>query len=168
MALHVYSRLAGALEAKEALRKSGGACLFVLSAGVHSRPVELNGLTEATFTLKQAADAAGFYTDAITMSLAKDAPEVRFVHAAPGFVSTSWGTEMPAPIRWLVRGAQLFAKSPEVCAEKMVKTLLDPQRGFALSDENGKSIPPMPEMTEEIRASVYKHCKDTVESVLKQ
>jgi hypothetical protein len=46
LALHLYSRVAAALEASSALEASGGSCLFVLSAGVHSVPESLDGLDE--------------------------------------------------------------------------------------------------------------------------
>ncbi len=162
MSLHCYSRLAAALEARDALEKSGGACLFVLSAGIHSVPASLTGLDAANFSLKQAADAAGFYTDCIVASLAETTKNVRWVHAAPGFVASSWGTELNPVLRLVVRGMQVFGRSPSVCADKMMKALIAPERGCILADQEGQTIKPMPEMTEEIRRKVFDHCMETV------
>lgn len=86
--------------------------------------------------------------------------------SAPGFVASSWGSEMSLPLRWLVRGAQLFAKSTDKCGEAMVKTLVETQKGAVLSDENGNQIKPMPEMTEERRKAVFNHCMETVQQAM--
>ena len=60
--------------------------------------------------------------------------QVTFVHAAPGFVKTAWGTELPGWMRAGVRFVQLFAKSPEDCAENMCDGLFNPalRGGFRL------------------------------------
>lgn len=44
---------------------------------------------------------------------------VVFTHAAPGFVATRWGTEMPMVIRWLVRMLQFFGRSEVRAASTM-------------------------------------------------
>jgi hypothetical protein len=60
-------------------------------------PASLTGLDASSYSLKQAADAAGFYTDCALASLALANPEVRWVHAAPGFVASNWGGDFVAP-----------------------------------------------------------------------
>ena len=49
------------------------------------------------------------------------AQQLAFVHAAPGFVNTNWGTEMPWYIRGPVRALQVLGKSPADCAEAMTR-----------------------------------------------
>jgi hypothetical protein len=74
-----------------------------------------------SYSIKNAADAAGFYNDLGLDSLARD-PEnknILFVHAAPGFVNTNWGTEMPWYIRYPVRMLQPLGRTPQDCAEAM-------------------------------------------------
>jgi hypothetical protein len=74
-------------------------------------------------------------------------------------------TRVSCRLRWLTRGAQLlFARSPEVCAERMARALLGPERGFVVADQEGRPVAPMPEMTEQRRAAVYSHCADVVRS----
>ena len=99
--------------------------LTVLSAGVHSayanwsEDPELSG---GSYGIKNAADAAGFYNDIMVDSLSREAratsngqSHVTFMHAAPGFVATRWGTEMPTVVRWLVRALQIFGRSQVSC-----------------------------------------------------
>lgn len=141
----------------------------MLSAGVHSAYLPRDGnwsLNADNFSLKNAADAAGFYTDAAVASLAQLFPAARWVHAAPGFVASSWGTEMPAALRWLVRGAQLFATSTATCAQRLSTALLVPQPGAFLSDSGGNIIAPMAEMTDETRRAIWQHTTATITAAL--
>jgi hypothetical protein len=41
---------------------------------------------ERTYSIKNAADAAGFYNDLALDSLSRENPSISFQHAAPGFV----------------------------------------------------------------------------------
>ncbi|KAG2383656.1 hypothetical protein C9374_004327 [Naegleria lovaniensis] len=79
-------------------------------------------------------NAAGFYNDLAMDQLSREPgnENISFIHAAPGFVATNWGTELPTLLRWGTRFAQLFATSPETCAENMMKGLTSEEmrRGF--------------------------------------
>ena len=165
MALHYYSRVASALEAASALDASAGSCLFVLSGDIHSPyipPEGESGLSEKDYSLKRAADAAGFFTDAAIQSLAKEHPRARFVHANPGFVASSWGTELPGPIRWLARGAQAaFARTTETCANYMAIALKGPPGAF-IATQNGEIKNFQPELTEEVRNRLW---ADTIKTI---
>ena len=59
------------------------------------------------YSVANVANAAGFYNDLWLdhfASLDHDRNNnVNFVHAAPGFVNTNWGTELSAPLRLFVR-----------------------------------------------------------------
>ena len=61
----------------------------MLSAGVHGTYAgwkDDTGLSAANYSLKNAADAAGFYNDIAMEKLAQEHPTLSFTHAAPGFV----------------------------------------------------------------------------------
>ena len=103
MTVHYYARvlLAQTLAPSMAAGSSDPRILLVLSAGVHGAYGHWEddpGLSRH-YTLKNAADAAGFYTDIALDQLAGQTPGVVFAHAAPGFVSTSWGTELNVCLR---------------------------------------------------------------------
>jgi len=99
MALHYYSRMAFAETLMPLLEKTSNQgndvrVLSVLSGGVHSafEKYAEDPLLEQNFSLKNCADAAGFYEDLGTNSLAIETKSpISFIHAAPGFVSTNWG-----------------------------------------------------------------------------
>lgn len=78
-------------------------------------------ILQYSYSIKNAADAAGFYNDLGLDALAHDPKNknVLFVHAAPGFVNTNWGTEMPWYIRYPVRLLQPLGRTPQDCAEAM-------------------------------------------------
>jgi NAD(P)-dependent dehydrogenase (short-subunit alcohol dehydrogenase family) len=89
LSLHYFSRIAFIISLLPALRKSGDArVLSVLSAGIHSSYEGYNTdfTLERTYSIKNAADAAGFYNDLALDSLSRENPTVSFQHASPGFV----------------------------------------------------------------------------------
>ncbi len=121
--------------------------LTVLSAGIHdkyknySKDFEL----KSSYSLKNAADAAGFYNDAGFESMSEQHSNVVFCHASPGFVNTNWGTELPWYWKGMVRCIQpMFGRSLEVCGDKLVNGLLglSPVGGsnYFLMDMDGKLI----------------------------
>jgi len=120
--------------------------ISVLSAGVHSPFVGYKEDFElkSQYSIKNAADAAGFYNDLGLDALAHRegaSGPVVFAHSAPGFVNTRWGTEMPWYIRGLVRLIQPLGRSAGDCAEftlapvfRSKKELLD---GMRKDDSSG-------------------------------
>lgn len=96
------------LQNHPAARPSSARVLSVLSAGLHSPYTDYQAHPDLSdnYSLKAAADAAGFYNDLTLDSLARENPSVSFIHFAPGMVASSWGTEMPV----LVKG-KLFVLS---------------------------------------------------------
>lgn len=138
LSLHYYSRVAFAVNLLPLLRRSalpgGASVLSVLSAGVHSPYAgwATDPELRTSFSLKNAADAAGLYNDCAWDALSR-APEnagVTWVHASPGVVATRWGqgAEMPAPVALLLRLAMpLFGTSIYDCGERMVGPLLRPR-----------------------------------------
>jgi len=89
----------------------------VLSGGIHSTysnweaDPELSG---GSYGVKNAANSAGLYNDIIWDSMsrenAKNGNNITFMHAAPGFVASRWGAEMPTVVRWIIRVSQLFGR----------------------------------------------------------
>jgi NAD(P)-dependent dehydrogenase (short-subunit alcohol dehydrogenase family) len=119
--------------------------LSVLSAGVHSKykHVEEDFELKNHYSVKNAADAAGYYTDAGFERFAADHPNLVVCHAAPGFVNTNWGTEMPWAVRMVLRPLQsMFGKSLEACGETLTTGLLDTIKspGFYLMGEKGQIL----------------------------
>ncbi len=89
LALHYFSRVAFIDSLLPALRKGDDArVLSVLSAGIHSAydGYSTDFTLERTYSIKNAADAAGFYNDLALDSLSRENPSISFQHAAPGFV----------------------------------------------------------------------------------
>jgi len=122
LTLHYWSRMALVTQLLPALRKSENArVVSVLSGGHHkafTRYEEDPELKGKLYTQSNAANAAGFYND-LGLDVLARSPEnenVVFVHAAPGFVNTNWGTEMPWYIRYVVRALQPLGRSPAKCA----------------------------------------------------
>jgi|UniRef100_A0A8J9TWR1 NAD(P)-dependent dehydrogenase (short-subunit alcohol dehydrogenase family) len=140
--LHYFSRFfLASLFAKS--MKPNSRIFTVLSAGVHGKFQHLEDDFELknTYSIKNAADAAGFYLDAGMEAIANDCPSLAVAHAGPGFVNTNWGAEMPAWIRAPLRPLQrIFGKSAEDCGETMTMALLRLPTGYSLIDENGKTI----------------------------
>lgn len=144
LALHHYSRQAFIEELLPELRSSGqqrtepggvepawpGArVLSVLAAGAHGPYAHYATDPDLVthFSLKNAADAACLYNDVCLDARSREPgnANVTFIHAAPGVVSTQWGRDMPAPIRWVVQGLMAFGDSPLDCAEAMLHLVFD-------------------------------------------
>ena len=145
-----------------------GRLLSVLSGGIHgSGPAWRDDPELKTrYGIKAAADTAGFYNDIMLDSMARIAPEVTFAHAAPGFVNTNWGTEMPTLIRWAVRAMQPLGRSKADCGEYMVRGMLAScgKGGFHLLDQYGRTGPSVTPEHEQARESVWTHIQKVVEA----
>jgi NAD(P)-dependent dehydrogenase (short-subunit alcohol dehydrogenase family) len=141
--LHYFSRIYLA-KLMAPHMEEGSRILTVLSAGVHSKynqfedDFELKG----TYSTKNAADAAGYYTDAGFERLSEEYPGLVVAHACPGFVNTNWGTEFPWMLRMAIRPIQsFFARTLEDCGEFMTQGCLDlSTKGFHLLDQDGKTF----------------------------
>ena len=111
-------------------------------------------------------DAAGFYNDIGAEMLSTESPgKISFVHAAPGFIKTSWGTEMPTVIRWMVRGLQHLGRSKEDCGEYMFKAIYGDEckgGGFFLLDEFGERTAKLTKLHDEAKTTVWEHTKKVV------
>jgi NAD(P)-dependent dehydrogenase (short-subunit alcohol dehydrogenase family) len=171
LAIHYYGRVAFILELLpllEATAAAGGdvRVLSVLSAGVHATYAGYKDDPdlERSFSIKNGADAAGFYNDAALDTLARAHPTVTFAHAAPGFVATAWGSQFNPVLRGLVRGLQaVFAKSPAACAAALGPTLTAPawRGGFRLADQYGHPARTTPQH-DEARATIWAHNQDVL------
>jgi NAD(P)-dependent dehydrogenase (short-subunit alcohol dehydrogenase family) len=151
--LHYFSRiylarlLAPGMAKQQSESTSGNTpprILSVLSAGVHGKykHFEDDFQVRNHYSIKNAADAAGFYTDAGFEAFSRENPSFIVAHAAPGFVSTRWGTEMPFLLRALIRPMQqAFGKSPEECGNTLTNSIFEiTEPGYFLIDEKGQQI----------------------------
>ncbi|KAF0978000.1 hypothetical protein FDP41_002955 [Naegleria fowleri] len=149
LALHYYGRVMFIKQLNDLLRETSKhtdvRVLNVFSAGVHKAYTNVNDLElKNDYSLLNAANAAGFYNDLAMDQFSREPgnENISFIHAAPGFVATNWGTELPTLLRWGTRFAQLFASSTETCAENMMKGLTSDamRRGFHLMNPKGEKL----------------------------
>ena len=166
LTLHYWSRMRFIQALLPNLRQSDDArVLSVLSAGVHGTYAHWRGDPEVKshYSLKAAADSAGFYNDLAAEALSRENPTVSFSHAAPGFVNTNWGTELPTVIRCCIRCLQPLGASPATCAEFMCSALLDPARkgGFHLLSPSAEVALPRPEHNA-ARDFIWAHTKSVL------
>lgn len=165
----MYSRAALALGLAPALERAPRPrVLTVLSAGVHgayskwSTDVALN---KGAYSIKNAADAGGVYNDILVEQMSATHPKVAFTHACPGFVNTNWGTEMPTPVRLLVRCLQPLGRSPAMCANKLVGGMVAAQGeregGWYLINQDGKTAKPT-DIQDAAKGPVWEHILSVV------
>lgn len=138
LTLHFWSRAAFAALLLPSLRTSsmpgGPVCMSVLSGGVHSPYTKYKEDPELRkkYSIQNAADGAGFYTDLFLDKLSRQPSNqgINFIHSAPGFVASNWGTEMPFYLKGPVRFMQkVGGKSPSKCASFMVQPILKCKSG---------------------------------------
>jgi len=157
LALHHYSRQAFIEALTPNLRASAAAActpavLSILSAGVHGAYAGYATDPDlvTSFSLKNAADAAGLYNDVCLDHRARDAANagIAYIHATPGGVRTGWGQtmtdgkpDMPWPIPALLRAlGPLFTVSPADCAEAMLSPVWEGKPGFQLIGNTGQAM----------------------------
>eukprot|EP00928_Gymnodinium_smaydae_P056701 TRINITY_DN40027_c0_g1_i1.p1 TRINITY_DN40027_c0_g1~~TRINITY_DN40027_c0_g1_i1.p1 ORF type:complete len:346 (+),score=57.91 TRINITY_DN40027_c0_g1_i1:74-1111(+) len=169
LTLHYWSRMVLAKKLAPVLEMSDDSrVLFVLSAGMHGAYANYANdpeLCNGSYSLKAAADAAGFYTDIACDQLSSEHPKVTFMHASPGFVATNWGTEMPTVVRLLVRGMQAFGRSKEDCADLLLKGLVLPTYGgggWYLLDQYGEASAKETGMHQAAKEIVWAHTKRVI------
>lgn len=95
----------------------------IFSAGYESSSIDFDDLgLKKRFSLKQAADHAVVMTDFAFEELAKQHPDVSFVHRFPGGVNTGWMKEqnmlLKAAAAILMVGISPLLTSVEECAER--------------------------------------------------
>jgi len=169
MSLHYYARMAFIQTLLPLMTGDDPRVLTVLSAGVH-KPFpgyKTDPDLKTTYSLVNAANAAGFYNDLGVESLALEHPTVSFIHAAPGTVNTNWGTELPLLFRGLVRLIQPLFRSIDDCGEYMSCALLDPEYkgGWSLMGDHGQKVAPTP-LQAEAREFVWTHTQDVLKGLL--
>ena len=171
MSLHYYSRVAFMRALAPLLdRAPDPRVLTVLSAGVHSPFVGYASDPDlkTTYSLTNAANAAGFYNDIAVESMALEHPHISFTHAAPGIVKTNWGRELPTVVRGIVRVLQLFFRSLEDCGEYMSSALIDEdyKGGWHLMGAEGQHVRTTP-LQEQARESVWAHTQSILDRLMK-
>ncbi|EFC38962.1 FabG domain-containing protein [Naegleria gruberi] len=176
LALHYYGRVMFVRQLQDLLRltskNSDVRVLTVLSAGVHSPYTKLDDLDlKHNFTLKNAADAAGFYNDLAMDQLSKEEgnQNIAFIHQAPGIVATQWGRDFPTVLRWACEVVKVVAaKSPEKYAEYTYNALSSDstRKGFHLLNQYGEPASVTKSHTDNIRETVWKHTVELLNKAL--
>jgi NAD(P)-dependent dehydrogenase (short-subunit alcohol dehydrogenase family) len=178
LALHYYGRFAFIKFLLPLLRSTEGnpRVMSVFSAGVH-RPYELcltDPALKTNYNLQNAANAAGFYND-IAVDMFSRQPEnksITFMHTAPGFVGTNWGTQLPTWLRWPVRFIQKFARTIDDSGEMHVVPLLDPatKPGYQLIDYSrsakGKEASKTSLHNDETAQFIWNHSNKVIDQVV--
>lgn len=170
LCIHYFNRIAMIKDLLPLLNKTAGGSdvrvLSILSGGVHS---PFAGYKEdfelkKTYSVKNAANAAGFYNDLALDSLAQENKDISFIHAAPGFVNTNWGTELPTVFRWGIRLLQPLGRSLIDCGEFMVRGLFsDDYKGkFSAMGSNGQKTSKTQKHTEEVRKDVWEKTLEVI------
>jgi NAD(P)-dependent dehydrogenase (short-subunit alcohol dehydrogenase family) len=183
LALHYFGRMLFVKELLPALRHAAnaddvlknpvhsGKVLSVLSAGVHSpfAKVEEDFELKSNYSSSNAANAAGFYNDLMLDAFSRQVgnEKITFIHAAPGFVSTRWGTEMPWWIRGPVRALQVFGRSPIDCGEVLADPIFNHTNGgLVLIDSDGNPTSLTTAHSVALSDSVFKKTMDLFDRVL--
>lgn len=180
LALHYYSRvsfvgcLRNLLQKTARLPGTDVRVLFVLSGGVHSPYAHTlaDPALEHHYSLKNAADAAGYHTDLAVDALSRSETEnIKYIHMAPGFVATAWGSGLPLPVKWLTRCIQLFARSKEDCGDYVVSGLTGPftparesapslsGAAFSILNADAQTTSVTTAHTAEVREALWAHTK---------
>ncbi|EFC39636.1 FabG domain-containing protein [Naegleria gruberi] len=175
LALHYYGRMLFIRQLQDLLRStsknSNVKVLSVLSAGIHSYTHMDDLDLKQNYTLKNAADASGFYNDLAMDSLSRDEgnENIAFMHQYPGFIATQWGRELWAPLRWAWNVGTMLARSPEQYAEYTFNAALSEEKirkGFYLLDQYGEPKGVTKNHTENYREIVWKHTLEVLNKVL--
>lgn len=173
LSIHYFNRIALAQEFMPLLTKtakdSDVRVLSILSGGVHSPFAYKEDFDlKKTYSVKNAANAAGYYNDLGFDSLAQENKDVSFIHAAPGFVNTNWGTEFPTLLRWGVRLLQPLGRSIADCGEFMVRGLFadEYKTGFHCMGSNGQKANTTNAHTEDARKDVWARTKEVIKKAL--
>lgn len=144
LALHYFGRMQYIIELLPSLRQAKGKVLSVLSAGVHKPYLNYREDFElkSSYSLQNAADSAGFYNDLALNALSKSPgnENILFVHAAPGFVNTRWGTEMPWYLQAVLSLVKPFARTIQDTGEFMCAPILNSSQtgGLVLINQNAE------------------------------
>eukprot|EP00048_Salpingoeca_helianthica_P015573 m.227462 g.227462 ORF g.227462 m.227462 type:complete len:323 (+) comp17220_c0_seq1:179-1147(+) len=170
LSVHYYSRVAFAQLLAPAMSTARDArVLSVLSAGVHSpfTGYKTDPELKTTYSLTNAANAAGFYNDIAAEMLAKEHPSISFTHAAPGAVKTNWGTEMPWYLRGPIRALQCLFRSPETAGEYLSSAIFDDEYrgGWFLMGQNAQHVSKT-NIHDEARESVWAHTTQVLDRLL--
>jgi len=150
LAIHYFSRVLLAQRLMPLLeRAESPRVLFVLSPGVHGAYTGYDTDFELakSYSLSNAASAGCMYNDAAVDMLSREHPKVTCIHAAPGFVASNWGTEMPTPVRWLLKLVKPFGTSIHDIGEVLASPLFDSKlpKGYHLLSQSLRSVNTVPE-----------------------
>ena len=165
LAVHYFSRVAFMQGLAPLLEKGEDPrVISVLSGGIHGpyHGYETNfALSEASYGVKDSADAPGMYNDIAMEKLAGEHPSLAFFHASPGFISTNWGSEFPWYLKGPVRLMQRFGRSTKDCGELLCVPLFDSQWKATAGQRNWHIVDQYGAITERV-TGIHDQAKDSV------
>lgn len=164
LAVHYYGRVAFMKCFSPFMKQTSKVpqVLSVLSAGVHSAysGYKIDTHLRTNYSIKNAADAAGFYNDIAVDKMSQEFPGVRYIHSAPGIVNTNWGSEFPFYLRYPVRGVLgLFGSSIHDVGDIQCYALL---QYAATGNPEGGSLLISPSGSTAQRTSLHEEAADSV------
>jgi NAD(P)-dependent dehydrogenase (short-subunit alcohol dehydrogenase family) len=171
MAIHYYGRVMFCLELLDILNQTATSedvrVLSIFSGGKHSAYTGSDLDLKSNYTLSNAANACGFYNDLAMDQLSRENSNITFIHAAPGFVRTNWGTELNCCLKCLTRFIQLCAVSPETCANNMIHGIggSHMKGSFHIMDRKGNEGSKTLSHNDHYRELVWDHTKEMLKNV---
>jgi hypothetical protein len=129
-------------EALTCLKSEDPRVLTCLSAGVHKayKKYAEDFLLVKNLTLKNAADAAGFYNDLGFDSISREHPKWIVSHVSPGIVATNWALETPGCMRCVVNLLFSCLGTPTTEAGERLSAPLHEQRFRVLAGQQGSGF----------------------------
>ncbi|KAF8609719.1 NAD(P)-binding protein [Ceratobasidium sp. AG-I] len=164
LALHYYARWKFVQDLIPLLEKAkaqgeDARVLTVLEAGSNAK-LNVDDLDlKHGYGLKAAADHGRAMNDLAVEHFATQHPDMAFIHAYPGAVSTQGVNNFHWSIRLLSPILNLITVSPAECAQWMLYTLLDPQfsKGAFYRNNHADDVGANKHSTPELRKLVWEH-----------
>ena len=182
LALNYYGRIQCIQSLESTLKKTATKedvrVLSIFSGGVHSVYDKLDDLPlKNNYTLQNAANAAGMYTDLAfdQLSLNYGDARVSFIHSAPGIVNTNFSANLPFPLNYAAYLFAPFAMTPEECAKIQIDNALlgahmgltkEGKSGFHLMTRKGEEAQRTKLHNDATRAAVWNHTIETLNAAL--
>ncbi|KAF7318996.1 NAD(P)-binding protein [Mycena chlorophos] len=118
--------------------------LGVLNAG-YGEPIDLEDMglkkTTAKLSFSQMRGQHSTYQDLMVEGWGQHEPDITFIHAMPGAVSTNLWNHLNFPLRVILNTLFLFiAKTPEQCGEYMLYGIRTAPSGASRIDEHGDDM----------------------------
>ncbi|KZW00827.1 hypothetical protein EXIGLDRAFT_745428 [Exidia glandulosa HHB12029] len=165
VSLAVYGRIRAALDLAPLVQAAAAlgedARVMTVAKPAWGGPVDLDDINLEKKGLAYIRAAMITYTDIAVLELAKQFPELAFIHADPGFVKSGLTRGLPPWMRRLYGVMEwVAAMSADDSGERIMSMLVDPacSKGAFARDENNKPVKPVKWAEDEkTRNAVWKY-----------